>query len=239
MQAPTDAQLATLRADALVRRTDLLALEKQIAGAQRLLESARQGLRPKLDLQVGVTYNRAVNSGDLPYSNSVGPNLGGPSVTAQLNYQFPVQNRTARGLLLERSAQLTELLISQHDLTNAVSTAVDTALQSVLSSANQLKVAQEALQLYAQAVDQEIIKQKNGISTIIDVINVETRFVNARINFLQAQLAHATAVARLRLETDTFLPFAADPDANVDRFSLDMHQLGGLGPLEKQLSIIR
>lgn len=232
MRVLTDAQLAGLRADALARRTDLLALAKQIEANQRLTEAARHGLLPKLDLEVGVSYSKA-------YQTDISRSLAGPSVIARLNYQFPLQNKTARGVLLERSAQLTGLLISQRDLASDVASGVDSALQSVLSSAEQLNVAQEALQLYEKAVNQEIIKQKNGIATLIDVINIETRFVNARVNFLQAQLAHATAIARLRLETDTLLPGPSDPDANVDRFALDMRDLAGLGPLEKQLSPAR
>jgi len=239
MRALDDTQLAALRADALARRTDLRSLQKQLEGAERLTQSARDGLRPRVDLEVGVSYNKGLAGGEPAYQNLIGRNLAGPSVTARLNYQFPVANRTARGVLLERSAQQTELMISQRDLASAVTSAVDSALQAVLSGAEQLNTAQEGLLLYEQAVNQEIVKQKNGISTLIDVINVETRFVNARINALQAQLAYATAIARLRLETNTLLPTPSDPDADVDRFALDMGALGGLGPLEKQLSIAR
>lgn len=238
MRVLTDAQLLGLRADALARRTDLLALAKQIDAVERLTEAARHGLLPKLDLEVGVSYSKAMAGRENPtYQNDISRGLAGPSVIARLNYQFPLQNKSARGVLLERSAQLTELLVSQRDLESEVATAVDSALQSVLSSAEQLKVAQEALLLYEQGVNQEIIKQKNGIATLIDVINIEARFVNARVNFLQAQLAHATAIARLRLETDTLLPSPSDPDADIDRFALDISHLAGLGPLEQQLSL--
>lgn len=236
----SDSQLAGLRADAVARRTDLLALAKQIKAVERLTEAARHGLLPKLDLEVGVSYSKAiVGRENVAYQNDISRSLAGPSVIARLNYQFPLQNKSARGVLLERSAQLTELLVSQRDLESEVASGVDSALQSVLSSAEQLKVAQEALVLYEQGVNQEIIKQKNGIATLIDVINIEARFVNARVNFIQAQLAHATAIARLRLETDTLLPSPSDPDANIDRFALDINHLAGLGPLEKQLSLGR
>jgi hypothetical protein len=84
--------------------------------------------------------------------------------------------------------------------------------------------------LYEQAVRQEITKQRNGISTLIDVINTEARYISARIGFLQAQLGYATAIARLRLETGTLVPVSD----TSDRFSLDPDDLGGFGPLASQ-----
>jgi outer membrane protein TolC len=231
----SEVQLSTLRSDALARRTDLAALADQIAAATRLAQAASHGLLPKLDLEIGVSYSRVVDGS--PLLRDLGRASNGPALTARLNYQFPVQNSYARGVLMERSGELTRLQILQGDLVASVTSGVDNALQAVVSSAAQLKVSQEALQLYERAVSQEIVKQKNGISTLIDVINIEARFVSARVNFLQAQLAHATAIARLRYETGTFLPPVADVAARVDRFTLDLHDLAGLGPLSRQLSV--
>jgi outer membrane protein TolC len=232
---PAEAALLRLHAAALARRPDLLALAARGTAAERQAQAAHLQLRPVLDLEVGVSYAKVSDSGrHFPYIGNVGQLQRGPSVTARLNYQFPLQNTTARGVVRERDAVLDQLTIQRHDLATAVASGVDLALQSLASNAAQLKVAQEALSLYEQAVRQEIIKQRNGISTLIDVINIETRFINARTSYLQTQLAYANAIARLRFETGTLLP-AATPGADGARFELDPAELAGLGPIAGEL----
>ncbi len=246
LRAPDAAALATLRADAQSRRADLLSLGSQIGAASRLAEAASDNLKPRLDLELGLSYSKVVDGEQFLHPSARART--GPAVVARLNYQFPVQNRTARGALVERAALLTGLQLQQRDLAHSVAGGVDNALQAVLSSAAQLKVAEQALQLYEQAVSQEIVKQKNGIATLIDVINIESRFVNARVSFLLAQLAQATAIARLRLETGTLLPAplttplalgsgAGAAAVPFDRYALDLRDLAGLGPLARQLSL--
>jgi outer membrane protein len=220
--------LAALRDDALVRRPDVRALALLLDAARRNIDGARDLLKPRLDLTVGVAYARASEGvGRYRLFSEPGRTQSAPSVFATLNFAFPIVNNNAKGLVRERAAALSQVAIQQGDLATGVATGVEFALQALLSSAAQLEAGRSALGLYEQAVKQEIVKQRNGISTLIDVINTETRFINARINFLQTQLAYATAIARLRLETGTLVPM---PDAD-DRFSLDPGDLGGFGPL--------
>lgn len=221
--------LATLRSEALARRPDIRALALLLDAAQRNIEGARDLLKPRLDLNVGLAYAKA-SEGDGRYRlfGEAGRYQSAPSVFATVSFSFPVVNNAARGLVRERAAALSQVAIQQSDLATGVATGVDLALRSLISNATQLDVGRNGLALYEQAVRQEIVKQRNGIATLIDVINTEARFINARINFLQAQLAYATAVARLRLETGTLVP-ALDTD---DRFTLDPADLGGFGPLD-------
>jgi outer membrane protein TolC len=231
-------QLDALRNEALSLRADLRSLAIQIEAAERETQAARHRLQPALDLEVGASYAKATPSQQhFGFINDPGRNQSGPSLSARLNFQFPVQNKVANGALQERAAVLTQLSLQQRDLAASVANGVEGALQSLASSAAQLKVAQQALGLYEQAVNQEIVKQKNGISTLIDVINIEARFVNARVNMLQTRLAYANAMARLRYETGTLLPPASD--AQGERFMLDPASLGGLGPLAGRLATSR
>lgn len=232
---PATAALLRMHAAALARRPDLLALTARRSAAERQAEAAHLQLRPVLDLEVGVSYAKVSESGRrFPWIGNVGQLQRGPSVGARLNYQFPLQNTSARGVVRERDAVLDQLTIQRQDLATAVASGIDLALQSLASNAAQLKVAQEALSLYEQAVRQEIIKQRNGISTLIDVINIETRFINARTNYLQTQLAYANAIAKLRFETGTLLP-AGTPGTGGARFELDPAELAGLGPIAGEL----
>lgn len=220
--------LATLRNEAVARRPDMRALALLLDAAQRNIEGARDLLKPRLDLNVGLAYAKASEgNGRYRLFGEPGRYQSAPSVFATVNFSFPVTNNAARGLVRERAAALSQVAIQQSDLATGVATGVELALRSLMSSAAQLDVGRSGLGLYEQAVRQEIVKQRNGIATLIDVINTETRFINARLNFLQAQLAYATAVARLRLETGTLVP-VLDAD---DHFSLDPADLAGFGPL--------
>jgi outer membrane protein TolC len=232
--AALPARVATLRSEALARRPDVRALAFQLEAAQRDMDGARDLLKPRLDLSMGVAYAKA-SEGEGRYRlfSEAGRYQSTPSVFARLNFAFPLANNQAKGAVRERAAMLSQVTIRQRDVAIAVATGVDSALQALLSSAAQLNVGRSGLALYEQAVNQELIKQRNGMSTLIDVINTESRFVNARINFLQAQLGYATAIARLRFETGTLVPVT---DVN-DRFSLELNDLGGFGPLAATLLV--
>jgi outer membrane protein TolC len=211
-----------LRREALARRPDLRALALQKEAAQRDLDGVRDLLKPRMDLDLGVAYSKA-SEGGTRYGMLAMPGRlqSTPSLSVRLSYEFPVAGNRAKGAVRERSALLTQIQVQQRDLATGVETEVDSAMQSLRSSTAQLQVGRTGLALYERAVNQETTKQRNGISTLIDVINTESRYVNARVNFLQSQFAHATALAKLRLATGTLVPA---PDA-AGELTLDLTRL--------------
>jgi outer membrane protein TolC len=230
-------KIEPLNALALSLRPELKSLDTKLAVAHRQLTAATKNLRPQLDLNVGVSYGTASEFGSrFGFIAEPGRAQTAPSVFATLNYQFPVENNQATGAVREVSALGTQLEIQQHDLKDGVKASVDTAVQTLVRTAEQLQVAQEGLELYEQAVKQEITKQRNGISTLIDVINVEGRFVAAQVNFLQLQLAYSNALADLRFQTGTFFIANAEGETATDHLDLNMSDLGGLGPLASFIS---
>lgn len=224
---------ARLAQQALERRPDVQSLALQLAALQRQLDVAGEALKPRLDLSLGLAHTKVGEGGGrYRFIGEAGRTASAPSLFAHLNLQLPLENNSAGGAVRERAAIVSEMAIRQRDLQHGVASGVDSALTALASSVVQLEAARRALAMYEQAVAQEIIKQKNGISTLIDVINTEARFVSARTNLLQARLAHASALARLRLETGTLLPIATG-----ERFTLDLAGLAGLGPLSDGATI--
>ncbi|WP_197433078.1 TolC family protein [Janthinobacterium sp. B9-8] len=225
-----------MSAAALLQRPDIQALAMQLEAAKRQMQAVQDRLKPQLNLTLGLGYAKASEGGGrYSFAAESGQFQATPSVFARLNFQFPMQNNAANGAVQEHSALMSQLVLRQRDLSIGIATGVETALQSLFNTAEQIKLAKEGLSLYELAVSQEVIKQKNGISTLIDVINTEARFVSARVNYLQLQLAYASALARLRFETGTFLPAAG----GNDMLSLDMNDLAGLGPLITFLPSLR
>jgi outer membrane protein len=223
---------AAISTAALQQRPDVRALAVQLDAARRQMQAVQERLKPQLDLQLGLGYAKASEGGSrYGFAAEAGQIQASPSVFARLNYQFPLQNNSASGAMQERSALLSQLLIRQKDLNIGVASGVESAWQALFNSSEQLKEAKQALAWYELAVSQEVVKQKNGISTLIDVINVETRFVSARVNYLQLQLAYASALAKLRFETGTLLPAASSNIHDDEVVSLDVSDMAGLGPL--------
>jgi outer membrane protein len=224
--------LPALNAVALKQRPDWQALSWQIEAQRRQLQARRDQLKAQLDLSLGVGLGRASEGGArLGFVTEPGRNQSAPSLFARLNYQVPLENNQATGAYRESAASLAQLEIRQRDLQVAIEAGVDSAVQTLERTANQLNLAHQALAWYELAVSQEMIKQKNGIATLIDVINIENRFVSSRSAYLQLQLAYANALARLRFETGSLMPVSNPPGERDERFELDLPHLTGLGPL--------
>lgn len=229
------ARLPVLQRDALDLRPDVRALALQLQTVQRQLAAAREAQKPQIDLNMGVAYTKVSDGGSrYGFIGEAGRLQSAPSVFARLTFQMPLERNAADGGVREHVASLTGLTIRQQDLESGVGSGIERALRSLISNSAQLQSAQAALTLYEQAVAQELVKQRNGISTLIDVLNTESRFVNARVAVLQAQLAYAEALIRLRVESGTVLPASAERAGNGS-FTLDVAGLAGLGPLGELL----
>jgi outer membrane protein TolC len=232
LEAALPGRAAALRQLALAQRPDVRVLDLQQEALRHLLKAAHNGEQPRLDVNMGLGYGRASEGGSLyGFINQPGRTQHQPSVFLNLKFELPIGNHAARGLSRSYAAQASTLDVRQRDLSDSIASGVDSALQALASSASQLQVAQQGLALYEQAVQQELVKQRNGIATLIDVINIEARFVNARTSLLQLQLAHALALARLRFETGSLLPPRPVDPAGADQIELAPGELAGLGPL--------
>jgi outer membrane protein TolC len=188
-------------------------------------------------LQLGLASAQASEAGGrYGFIRDGGRAQSQPSLFARLNFQFPPENNRAQGQLRERAGLASQLEARVRDLRHEVGSSVAQALLTLERTAAQMQMETSALTLYEQAVGQEIVKQKNGIATLIDVINVEARYQAARVNLLQLQLAYANALAGLRLASGTLLPAGAGAP---DRFSLDPAELAGFGPLATPSSSFR
>ncbi|MBB2484691.1 TolC family protein [Mitsuaria sp. WAJ17] len=226
-------QAETLKQRALAARPDLRADALQQQSQRALLDAARDAERPQLDLKLGLSYGQASEGSRLlglpPLS---GRSATGPSWFATLNYQFAVENRRAGGRLRELIASLEQLQLRAADNRESALSEVESALQTLWRNGQQIRTASEGLSLYEKAVAQEVVKLRSGIATLMDVINLETRYVNAQVGITQLQLSHATALARLRHETGTlFEPPSSDQDADT-LGSLDVRALSTLDSLD-------
>jgi len=77
---------------------------------------------------------------------------------------------------------------------------VETAAWAVNRAALQVSEAEKAVATYASSLDNERIKRRMGIATLIEVLNVEDRYNAALLAAVQARQGYASAIAQFRYE---------------------------------------
>lgn len=221
-----------LSALALQQRADLHSLQLQLEQAQLQSKIAQKNLKPQLDLNLALAYGNASEGGSrYGFFAQGGQSQSEPSVYAQLSYQFPVENRTAQGQFKQSAAQLTQLQIKYRDAEVALHNGVQNVVQLLASNAAQVEAAKQSLALYELAVKQEIIKQKNGISTLLDVLSIEGRYNLAQANLIQLQAELAKSLIEIQHETGVILPPPRSESDDTDHFTLDTAKFTSLKPL--------
>jgi outer membrane protein TolC len=73
-------------------------------------------------------------------------------------------------------------------------------IDALRRSAQQLQEVDEAVRRFAITLRNEETKRQLGTSTLIDVINVQDRLINAALLQIQQRQSYATAIAALRFE---------------------------------------
>ncbi|HUJ00308.1 MAG TPA: TolC family protein [Usitatibacter sp.] len=208
--------LVALRKEALDRREDLRASALRVEEARVAVVALRKNLAPELDMNVSVgSTGLKEGNPSSDFISGLDSRLHGPNALLSFTYQFPVQNNVAQGQLLQRIAAHDQAMVRENDLRETILTNVDTVAQAVRRAALELRDARDAVTLYVRSVANEETRRQLGQGTLIDVITVADRLLQARLNLNSAQLAYALAVAQLRLATGTLTRLADDAPSQM------------------------
>lgn len=186
----------------LTRRMDYQSSRKNQEQKQIQVVAARDKLKPQLDLNVNLGYS-GLDEGKSAstYVTPLFQQVPGLSVYVGLNYTFPVANTSARGIVTQRQAELRQAEIQCLNLERSISFSLSVALRDLRNTSEQLSRFSQSVTAYRQATANEAEKFKLGMSTLLDVITMEDRLTQSRLNEIQAQANLALAIARLRFET--------------------------------------
>lgn len=182
----------------LDRRLDLKAANTYLDALKVSVNSARDNLKPILDLTVGVGHGGRTR-GENPLQ-VFSRNDGEAQVTATLSYTWDVRNNTSKGRLLSQSAAYDQQSVSIRALRLSIGTGIENAVAVYNRAARQLVESQYTVQLYTKIVEDEKTKLKMGGATLLDVVNVESQRQDAIISNIAQHLAYANAIAALRFE---------------------------------------
>jgi outer membrane protein len=215
-----NASISDLIEQALVRRADYLSSQLQQRVKKILVKASENKLLSRLDLHCNLGYS-GLDQGN-EFSELISPlytNVPGLSFSLSLDYEWPVANNSARGILLQRKSAYQQSLISTGDLARNISSGILVAISGLGNSELELARSQEAVRSYRFAMDNEKKKFKLGISTLLDLIQTEDSLTHARLNEISAQRKLSVVLARLRFETGTIL------SAGQKKISVNMEEL--------------
>lgn len=191
---------------AMKRRADLTAARLRQDSAKILASAAQNNLRPQLDLNFGLGYaGLAEGSSAANLASALGQHRGGANIGASISYQWPFDNNVARGRFLQQSALYDQGTIRIRELARVISINVETTLAGLARSARQLGESEQSVELYRITVENEKTKHRLGNATLIDVLSVNDRLLNARLGNISFRLNYLTAIARLNFETGMLL----------------------------------
>lgn len=193
---------------AIQRRGDLNESRFKEKSAEILLTSAKNGLLHKLDLNFSAGYSGLdEGTGANAFVDSFEENVSGFNSKVGVSYEWPFANESARGQYMQSKATYQQRKIQTYDLQRKISSRVATAILALKRSSQELTSSIQAYTMYAKAVKSEKEKLRLGMSTFIDVIDIEDRLLSTKLNHVSAHQRYATALAQLRFETGSFFDY--------------------------------
>lgn len=183
-------------------RADIQAARLREEAARLLTRAASDELRPRLDLGFAVGYaGLSEGNGQSQYLRALRENTAGPNAEITLSYRWSVGNRAARGQFEQQAAYYDQASLSLQTLARNVELDVIAALAGLMRSASQLHAAEASVATYRISLENEKTKNRLGMSTLLNVLSVDDRLRNARLNQVSLQESYLNALAALAFET--------------------------------------
>lgn len=187
---PYNGELSQAVSKALAKRSEIAALEKELALRKESIVSAKAGYKPSLQTYAGyelLSRNSSRNAGDNTYGWSVGG-----QVSWALFDGFLTKGRVqeARALTAKASEALAE---AKRQIALEVRTAWSSLTESkavLVSQEKNTETAAESLRLAG-------IRYEAGTGTQIDVLSAQTALTDARVSYVQALRNYSVSRARL------------------------------------------
>lgn len=196
--------LPLLHTIAQARRQDYKSSELQMKSAQVMEAKYRRDILPDVNMIAGVTQTGF--SRDSSFSESFDAASDGESaIKAGIQMAIPWTNDAARGQLRSQLGQTRKLRLAFLSTEENIAGDIDDNVNTLFYAVEILKSQELAEKQYQEATVAEYQKFKIGLSSILDVINVSNSLIAARGNAVNARANLATAIARLRYSTGTFM----------------------------------
>ncbi len=186
---------------ALLNRKDYKAAEKRIRSFDYLLPSIKDNLKPQKDLQFSIGYNGLKEKKGIDaVVSSISNNIPGASVSATMSYSFPVDNNSAKAEISKQEAFMSQSMTKTRDLARTISLNVQTDVDDIINVISRYHLLSESDKLYEKALQNEKEKRTMGMSTVMDIINIESRLTQAEMSRAGALYEYSNALSKLRYD---------------------------------------
>ena len=191
---------------AMARRFDLKAQMQLIEAAIINWKRNEDNTRPTLDLSLSSGYTAAQDN----FSSSDTFDLylreeerNGPDLGVQLTFRYPLGNNTALGAASSSKQAVVRQELQLEQLKRMVRNEVNVAIDKLKAASRRYTFAAQSLALM-ESVAGETMRQLNlGEASITDMISVEDRLAQGRLQKINAQSSYARAITELRFATGT------------------------------------
>jgi len=196
---------------ALARRYDLKASRGREASASTRQKVLEDQMRSRLDLGMRAGYE-GLDEGDSyrPMPDSTGSNVRGMSWQISLTYEFPVENREARGQMGQQRVEKRRQALHSRELARDIQGRVHTIFSVLRQNLMELENARGTVELYQNAVKNQEMKYRMGMGTQLDLINTQDNLTQARMRLIDAHYSYVTALTMLRFQTASLVSFVQD-----------------------------
>jgi outer membrane protein TolC len=185
---------------AVGQRPDLLAATKHLDADRVRISSARDHLRPQLDLTVATGYSGATQGRSvMQYLQAPFSLIPGPDAIVGITYQFSRANNHAKSEVLKSEATVREDQAREDEIRRSIESDIAFNLNNIRISLFRLRSADDAVDSSAKALEGEKQRFLLGASSMVELLQVEDLLTSALLNRVQAQLDYAVSIAQFRL----------------------------------------
>ncbi len=192
--------------EALKLRRDYQSAGLDLEAREILQKKASNDMRPITDLQFKIGYaGLDGRSSSGRYFYSLFNETRGPNLAAMFNLELPVGNHAARGELVRRTSLVREAELVQSELELRIVSDVTVAIEAVLATVKEDGLASDAVEAYRRSVDDTLRKLKIGEASLYELIDIEDRYFEARVEKIETERRYAVAMTQLRFATGTLI----------------------------------
>ena len=205
IQSITSVPDEKLSAMALQNRKDILSASLDIKSAEVLLKSAKRDKLPDLSLEglygingtdMGTSFGEAIKNNESQVSN----------FGIKLNLNLPLSNNTARGQYIRSKTLKNKAQINYEYQLNTIRLEVITAKNNLIAAKNSLDQVEKSVDRYNTVLDNEKLKFKEGITTLMELLLLQDRLILAELNLAEVRNEYIKAIIRFRYQIGILIP---------------------------------
>lgn len=184
-------------------RTELRAQELAIERARLDAAVAANQVKPQLNLLIDYGYSGVGGAYSDAFEQITGIDFLG--WTAQLQFAYPIQNRTARAGLAIADLNVERTETELEDLRTVIATEVRRAARGVRTAAQQIEASRISREFQEKNLEAERRRYENGMSTSFQITEIQEDLTLARSNEVAAVISYRTALAEYYRATGRLL----------------------------------